>query len=42
VFEYAINKTYKNKCRHSFINNVSSATYFGFVIHLQAGYTIIV
>jgi hypothetical protein len=36
VFEYDINKTYKNKYRHNFINNLSAATCFGFVSRLQA------
>ena len=35
-------KLIKNKSRHNFINNLLSATYFGFVSHLQAEYTIVV
>jgi hypothetical protein len=42
VLEYAINKTYKNKSRHNFINSSSSASCFGFVSHLQTDYTIVV
>ena len=42
VFECGINKTKKNRCRHSLINNLSSATCFGFVSHLQAEYTVVV
>jgi len=42
VFEYDINKPYKIKSRQTFINNLSSATCFGFVSHLQAEYTIVV
>ena len=37
----SINKTYKNTSRHIFINNLSAATCFGFVSHLQAEYTIV-
>jgi hypothetical protein len=40
--EYAINKTYKSKSKHNFINNLSSAACSGFVSHLQAQYTIVV
>jgi len=42
VFEYDINKTYKIKSRQNFINNLSSATCFDFVSHLQPEYTIVV
>ena len=44
VFEYAINKIYKkkNNSRNNSINNLSSATCFGFVSHLQARYTAVV
>ena len=35
-------KLMKNKSRHSFIHNLSSATYFGFASHLQVEYTIVV
>ena len=34
-------KLIKNKSRHNFINNLSSATCFGFVSHHQAEYTIV-
>jgi hypothetical protein len=34
-------KLYKNKSRHNFINNLPSATCFGFVSHLKAEYTIV-
>ena len=40
LFEYTVNKN--NKSRHNFINNLSSATCFGFVIRHQAEYTIVV
>ena len=32
----------KNKSRHNFTNNLSSATFFGFLSHLQTEYTIAV
>ena len=35
-------KPFKNKSRSNFINNLLSATYFGFVSHLQAEYRIVV
>jgi len=35
-------KLNKNKSRHNFINNLSAATYFSFVSHLQREYTIVV
>jgi hypothetical protein len=40
--DITINKTYKNNYRQNFTNNLSSATCFGFVSHLQAEYTIVV
>jgi hypothetical protein len=40
LFEYTVNKN--NKSRHNFINNLSSATCFRFVIRPQAEYTIVV
>jgi len=40
LFEYTVNKN--NKSRHNFINNLSSATCFGFLIRPQAEYTIVV
>jgi hypothetical protein len=42
VLEYDINKSYKNKSRHNFINNLSAATCFDFVSHLQAEFTIVI
>jgi hypothetical protein len=33
-------KLIKNKSRHNFINDLSSAKCFGFVSHLQAEYTV--
>jgi len=42
LFEYTINKITQNKTSHNFINNLSSATCFGFVSHIQAEYTIVV
>ena len=35
-------KFINNKCKHNFINNLSSMTCFGFVSHLQAEYTVVV
>jgi hypothetical protein len=42
VFEYAINKTYEKMSRHNCINNLSSATSFAFICHLQAEHTIVI
>jgi len=42
VLEYILNKIYKNKSRHIFFNNLSSAKFFGFVSHFKSKYTILV